>query len=173
MTTYDCTQDVLEHRRRVAFWLKYLTSDVLEYRAKIHDESKLHEPEKAIFDEYTPKLKIHDVTSDEYKEALKGMGEGLQHHYKANPHHPEFHPHGIDDMTIWDLTEMLADWMAACSVKNQPMNMDYLQDRFKVSPQLRKIIENTLWVTDMDMIGCNIPLDVAQLHNFYEPPAQP
>ena len=39
MTEYDCTNDILNHRERVAYWLKWLTSEVLEYRARVHDES--------------------------------------------------------------------------------------------------------------------------------------
>lgn len=165
---YDCTNDVLDHRARVAFWLKWMTGDVLEYRAKHHDESKLHDPEKEIFDEYTPKLKQFVFGSNEYKQALAGMQTGLQHHYHANPHHPEHYPDGIDGMNIWDLVEMLADWMAASSVKNAHMNLAYLQKRFNISDQLMSIIKNTLWSADYSMIDNQVPLEYAQITNFLE-----
>lgn len=165
---YDCTNDVLDHRARVAFWLKFLTSDVLEYRAKHHDESKLCDPEKAIFDEYTPKLKQYEFGSEAYKQALAGMKTGLQHHYNANPHHPEHFADGIDGMNIWDLVEMLADWMAAASVKNAPMNLEYLKKRFNISDQLLSIIKNTLWSADYSMIDNQIPEQFSQRSNFLD-----
>lgn len=166
MEKYDCTNDVLKHRERVAYWLKWLTVEVLEYRARVHDESKLHSPEKEIFDEFTPKLKTLEFGSDEYKAALEKMGEGLKHHYKVNPHHPESHSRGVDGMTVWDLVEMIADWMAAASVKNANIDLDYLQKRFNLSPQLRNIIANTLWCADMDTINYKVPVEYQQINNF-------
>ena len=61
----------------------------LEYRSACHDESKLEEPEKSMYDNFTPKLRGSTYGSDEYKGFLKDMGEALQHHYKVNTHHPE------------------------------------------------------------------------------------
>jgi hypothetical protein len=138
------------------------------YRASVHDASKLLPPEKEVFDEYTPKLKELEFGSDEYKAALAGMGEGLQHHYKNNPHHPEYFVSGIDGMGVVDLVEMIADWMAAASVKDQKIDLDYLQDRFGLSDQLRSIIWNTLNVADMDATSMNIPHEYEQRHNFAE-----
>ena len=51
--------------------------------------------------------------SDEYKQFLVGMGEGLNHHYANNDHHPEHWQHGIADMDLIQVIEMLADWKAA------------------------------------------------------------
>ena len=39
-------------------------------RGRIHDSSKFFDPEKEIFDEYTPKLKDLVYGSEEYKECL-------------------------------------------------------------------------------------------------------
>jgi hypothetical protein len=61
----------------------------LMMRAHDHDLSKLVEPEKSVFDEYTPKLKASSYQSDEYRAFLDGMAEGLRHHYSVNTHHPE------------------------------------------------------------------------------------
>src|SRR3990167_10038988 len=162
---YDCTKDVLEHKGCVSFWIHWII-DVLEYRAQHHDESKLDPPEKAIFDEYTPRLKELEFGSDEYKVALEKMGEGLAHHYKFNSHHPEHFKNGIDDMSIWDIVEIFADWMAATSTKNANMDLDYLQSRFGLSPQLCNILANTLWAADMDDINMRIPMDFQQRTNF-------
>jgi hypothetical protein len=61
---------------------------------------------------------------------------------------------------------MMADWMAAASVKNTPMDFDYLQKRFNLSPQLRNIIVNTLWCADMDTINFKVPIEYQQISNF-------
>lgn len=172
MEKYDCTNDVMAHRERVAYWLKWII-ECLEYRAAHHDESKLQPPEKEIFDEYTPKLKTMELGSKEYQAALEAMGEGLKHHYKSNPHHPEFHRNGVDGMAIWDVVEMIADWMAAASTKksvsNKHVDLGYLQNRFNLSPQLRRIIANTLWAADMDTINYRVPFEYMPMDNFLDP----
>ncbi|HLM20949.1 MAG TPA: DUF5662 family protein [Propionibacteriaceae bacterium] len=78
-----------------------------------HDRSKTESPEVEVFDEFTPKLKTSTYGSDEYKAFLAAMGDGLKHHYEANRHHPEHFDNGVNDMTLVDLVEMLADWKAA------------------------------------------------------------
>lgn len=140
---YDCTVDVLEHKRKVAFWMHDIASQ-LQNRATCHDDSKLREPEKSIFDKWTPNLKRVEFGGDEYKAALAGMGEGLQHHYRHNRHHPEHFERGLDGMTLMDIVEMFCDWLAAAEAKASPVNLDYLADRFHLSPQLRNILRNTL-----------------------------
>ena len=140
---YDCTADVKEHIGKVQYWMRGITH-LLTERSKNHDASKFLSPEKAIFDVYTPKLKEMVFGSDEYKEALAGMGEGLKHHYANNRHHPEHFERGINGMTLPDLVEMYCDWLAAAEAKHTPMNMDYLCKRFGIGEQLAQIILNTL-----------------------------
>jgi rubrerythrin len=89
MEKYDSREDTLDHIGKVGTLMSRLTAELIN-RANHHDESKLEEPEKSIFDEYTPKLAKLTYGSDEYKEALKGMSVALEHHYKENRHHPEF-----------------------------------------------------------------------------------
>ena len=72
-------------QKKIAVIMNELTD-----RALNHDRSKLEEPEKTIFDKYTPKLKKSSFGKKEYSKTLKKMGSGLQHHYKNNRHHPEF-----------------------------------------------------------------------------------
>ena len=109
---YDSREDTLEHIRTVQRFLRMAIRD-LEHRALMHDDSKLGEPEKSVFDEYTPKLRDSTYGSDEYKAFLAGMGAGLAHHYEVNDHHPEHFAHGIKDMDLIQVIEMLADWKAA------------------------------------------------------------
>jgi hypothetical protein len=113
-------------------------------RSDKHDESKLQEPEKAMFDKFTPLLKETVFGSDEYKAALVDMGEALKHHYAANSHHPEHFENGVNGMTLVDLVEMVCDWNAAAFMKGEVPNLDYLANRFDLTDQLKAIITNTL-----------------------------
>ena len=140
---YDCTADVLEHISKVQYWIYYF-AHMLRGRAQIHDESKLEEPEKSMFDRWTPELKRLEFGSEEYKSALSSMGEALKHHYENNRHHPEHYENGVSGMTLFDLIEMFCDWLAAAQAKKEPVNIDYLSDRFGISPQLMGILINTL-----------------------------
>jgi|GEM_PF-609793 len=110
--TYDSTEDTHKHQERVAELVHQVRED-LGRRAALHDESKLRPPEKAIFDEFTPKLKTAEYGSKEYKGFLKEMRVALEHHYMHNRHHPEAFEAGVASMNLLDLIEMLADWKAA------------------------------------------------------------
>lgn len=88
---YDSTKDTQAHIDRVAELLNQ-AADELRRRGSVHDQSKLADPEKALFDEYTPKLKDCTYGSDEYKAFLAGLKPALDHHYANNSHHPEHYP---------------------------------------------------------------------------------
>ena len=119
----------------------------LEARGKFHDESKLLDPEVAIFEKFTPLLAKSTYGSDEYKQFLIEMKPALDHHYANNRHHPEhfkywecngcfkrFRPEpmvcnvcgysqfterpDISEMTLIDLVEMFCDWKAAVERHN-------------------------------------------------------
>lgn len=109
---YDSRPDTWQHIHTVRGHLQTVI-DRLTRRAHVHDQSKLVAPEVGVFDEYTPKLKHSTYGSDEYKSFLTGMRAGLDHHYAANSHHPEYYEDGIHGMCLLDLIEMLADWKAA------------------------------------------------------------
>jgi hypothetical protein len=145
---YDCRSDVEEHKKKVSYWLTNFIH-ILTSRSVHHDESKLESFERSVFNEWTPNLKTVEFGSQAYKEALEGMGVGLKHHYENNRHHPEHYENGINGMTLMDLVEMVADWMAAAGAKNQQVNLDYLAERFGISDQLVEIIANTLREEDL------------------------
>ena len=111
-TQYDSRPDTHEHIGKVRGYLLGCAVNLIG-RAHRHDASKLVEPELSVFNEYTPKLRDSTYGSDEYKQFLAGMGDGLAHHYANNRHHPEWHEDGIQGMNLLDLVEMLADWKAA------------------------------------------------------------
>ena len=53
MDNYDCTNDVMEHKGKVRYWLQGWIN-VLHERMERHDDSKLYDPvEKAMFDTWT------------------------------------------------------------------------------------------------------------------------
>jgi len=145
---YDCREDVMKHKEMVEYWLNGFATR-LKHRAYTHDNSKLKEPEKSMFDEWIPNLKLVEFGSDEYKYALTQMEEGLRHHYEHNRHHPQHYGNGIDGMTIIDVVEMLSDWMASAQAKKTPIDLDYLAKRFNISDQLLNIIANTLREVDV------------------------
>lgn len=112
MSCFDSRVETQEHIAQVRGLLLGAAGDLIG-RGHRHDESKLHPPEVDVFDEMTPKLKTTTYGSDEYKGYLAAMGPALEHHYAENDHHPEHFPHGLKQMNLLQLTEMLCDWIAA------------------------------------------------------------
>ena len=137
--------DTRTHIERVRNLLNACVLDLLK-RAELHDQSKLESPEVELFTEYTDKLKHVTYGSDEYKGFLNKMGPALAHHYANNRHHPEHHKDGINDMNLLDIVEMLCDWKAASERHNDGnirKSIELNADRFGISPQMVKILENT------------------------------
>lgn len=136
------------HQQEVAKRMMQVVQALLG-RAPKHDASKLEDPERSVFIEYTPKLKGSTYGSDEYKTFLKEMKVALDHHYSENRHHPEFHgqDNPMDGMNLLDLIEMLCDWMAA--VKRHAngdigKSIEINEKRFAMTPQLAQILRNTV-----------------------------
>lgn len=143
--TYDSTADTLKHSQRVGVLMGQPIGELVA-RSTGHDWSKTEDPELAVFNEYTPKLKTSTYGSDEYKGFLAAMGEGLDHHYRSNRHHPEHFTGGVDGMTLVDLLEMLADWKAATERHDDgslDRSLEIQRERFGISDQLLRILHNT------------------------------
>ena len=143
---YESTTETLKHIKQVSTFLWHVIC-VIGKRITLHDASKLQEPEKSMYDKYTPLLRSMTYGSDEYKATLKEMGVALNHHYQVNTHHPEHYPNGINGMSLLDLIEMLADWKAA-SLRHADGNiLDSLEinkARFGISDQLHEVLKNTI-----------------------------
>lgn len=119
----------------------------LIYRAEHHDQSKLQSPEVDIFEEYTSKLRGITYGSEEYKKCLKEIKPALDHHYKANSHHPEHSKIGINGMHLIDLIEWLCDCKAATLRHNDGdiyKSLKINKERFGISGQLYEILKNTV-----------------------------
>jgi hypothetical protein len=113
-----------------------------------HDLSKLHDPEKSMFDRFTPLLREVEYGTDEYKRILDEMRQtALKHHYEHNSHHPEHYEDGIRGMSLFDLLEMLIDWKAASerhATGDIRRSLEMNTERWGVSDDVRRILENTI-----------------------------
>lgn len=116
-------------------------------RALVHDLSKLGPAEALAFAEVTPLLKAARYDSPAYHEGRRRLGGALEHHYRANTHHPEHHAPGkagrgaLQYMGLADRLEMLCDWAAA--VERSP-DGDVFEsiaknaDRFGYGPEISR-----------------------------------
>lgn len=138
--------DTIKHIHAVRELL-YKMIENLDERARLHDQSKLESPEQEIFGEHFEKLASTEYGTSEYDALLEKVKPAITHHYANNRHHPEHWTNGIDDMTLLDLVEMLCDWKAA-TMRNKNGNIrksiEKNAERFKFTPQLRQIFENTV-----------------------------
>jgi hypothetical protein len=142
---YDSTADTKDHIGRVGYYLGKCI-DTLALRADLHDASKLESPEKDAFDALTPRLKGLTYGSDEYKACLREMKPALDHHYSVSSHHPEHYPNGINDMSLFDIVEMLMDWKAASERHADGdiwSSIEHNRERFGIEAQLGGILGNT------------------------------
>jgi hypothetical protein len=144
--TQDSTPNTKAHIKRVSQLLGNISKD-LNYRGVIHDYTKLQEPEKPLYDKYTPKLKDCTYMSDEYKSYLKGLNVALVHHYANNRHHPEHFDNGIKDMNLIDILEMLIDWKASSERHDNGdilKSIEINKERFGYSDELANLMVNTI-----------------------------
>lgn len=144
--SYDSREDTLKHINNVREKILRVISN-LTYRALDHDRSKLSSPEKEVYDKYTPLLRDTEYGSDRYNKLLHEMDHGVRHHWSHNDHHPEHNINGIDGMNLLSLLEMICDWKAASerhTTGDLRKSIEYNTDRFKISPQLKNILLNTV-----------------------------
>ena len=141
-TNYETWQHIHEVQKLLAKVQIDLIQRILE-----HDQSKLEQPEVSAFTEFTPRLKTVEYGSEEYKKFLTDMKPALDHHYQSNSHHPEHYTNGLEDMNLLDIIEMLCDWKAS-TLRSKGgdirKTLQIQKERFGISDQLIKIMENTL-----------------------------
>lgn len=139
------TQSTLDHIARVRELLNDFADALIE-RGRVHDKSKLEEPEKSAFERMTPILKNLVFGTPEYMDSLMELKPALEHHYSKNSHHPQSHVRGINGMNLLDVVEMYVDWMAASErTKDGSMerSIKVNKDRFNMCDQLVDIFLNT------------------------------
>lgn len=139
-------ETVLAHKQEHAKYMQIGVREIFQ-RAIQHDLSKFSKEEYDIFEIATPMLKNVEYGSEEYAKVLNSIQPAIKHHYAKNDHHPEFHKNGVTDMNLFQLYDMISDWMAASKqTKNGSVerSLDINRDRFGIEPQLFAIIRNTV-----------------------------
>ena len=142
---YDSRADTLAHIHRVRDYIDTFVAEILA-RGRRHDASKLSEPEKSAFDQMLPLFYAVSYGSAKYQALEACMGAALNDHHKANSHHPEHYGEvGIAGMDLFDVVEMVCDWMAAAERRpEEGVRLDLNTARFTIAPQLASVIANTL-----------------------------
>lgn len=146
MNNHEAIRLNAEHIKRVGTLLVQIANE-LSLRAVKHDASKWSKEEWPYFEESTTSLSKLTYGSDEYKQQLEKLKPALEHHYSNNSHHPEFYKNGINEMNLFDLVEMIADWKAATERhEDGDINKSLLNNkaRFSISDQLYQILINTV-----------------------------
>lgn len=141
----DTLNATLAHIRRVGHLLTTFAHDLMR-RAIEHDRSKMEEPEFSRFAEVTHKLAGTTYDSEEYHATKAELDDALIHHYAENSHHPEHYSRGVNGMTLMDINEMFADWIAANERHDDGDIYDSIEaneERFGICPQLSDIFRNT------------------------------
>lgn len=154
-TEKDYIKDTKKHIELVKKFMLFVASE-LQKRALVHDETKLHEPEKSIFCKHTPELDKCEYGSKEYKKHLDKVRVALDHHYANNSHHPEHYPNGIKGMNLLDVVEMFCDWYAVTYQHKRNTIEDSIEinkERFGYSNDLEAIFKNTVTLLDKSLEG--------------------
>jgi hypothetical protein len=126
----------------------HLLDVVLNFRLRstMHDASKLQEPERSGYAGLTEALAGLTYGTPEYRAAFAPFEEIIQHHYAHNAHHPEHWPNGVNDMSLFDILEMLADWKAASERGGGDFaeSFQVSVQRFGIGQPLQGILLNTV-----------------------------
>jgi hypothetical protein len=146
---YDQTR---KHVQRVQHFMCAFAKALLE-RAMLHDESKYDPEEAEHFARVLPRLNSTTYGSEEYRAALREIKPAIDHHHKANSHHPEHYENGIEGMDLLDFVEMFCDWRAAierhADGNIEQSNAHNFVDgpRFKLSCQTISLLQNSIrWI---------------------------
>lgn len=140
----------LRHIERLRNLLNVAVIDLLR-RGETHDQTKMQEPEMAIFIAKAENLEEMTYAGPEYTESRRKLAAALQHHYAVSRHHPEHFKNGVNDMTLLDLLEMLLDWKASSERQHNGNILTSITEnkhRFHIDTQLAQILENTAKVFD-------------------------
>ena len=137
---YDSTEDTKAHIAEVAYLLKECAAQ-LEKRARLHDQSKFSVAEKPFYDFYIPAIKSAEYGSEIYRLSVEKLDTALEHHYANNSHHPEYYKNGIAGMNLFDVIEMLCDWMSRSD--DIEGSIEYLGAKYYMPYELISILKNT------------------------------
>lgn len=150
--------DTTAHIVKVQEILNQFTTQLHE-RGVNHDASKFSMKEAPLFAKHTAELSTLTYMSPEYLKSLDNLKLALNHHYKENRHHPEYHIYkyakagtnvvrqaNTDWMNLIDVMEMLADWRAA-SLRHADgdimTSIEKNQERFGYDNGVKELMKNT------------------------------
>jgi len=150
--------EVLQHQSRVR-------ANIAEMRAKLelrgirHDMSKLDAEEFDVFASTHEQFKTVNYNTPEYAECVRLAKPAVDAHYAKNSHHTAHYANGFADMSLFDIMEMLADWLAA-SVRSPDLtfveSLPAAFDRYDIPINMRIVILNTLielgWIHEADSV---------------------
>lgn len=141
----DYVKDVIDHKQRVAGYMQTIANDLFR-RAYIHDNSKFSPEEFEAYEEAFPNLQKYAYGTEELRAELRKIKPAIQHHFKANDHHPEWHDQGVGGMSLVQLLEMVCDWLAASerSQTDFSQGLEINKERFHIDEQLFEVIKNTV-----------------------------
>jgi hypothetical protein len=142
---YSSRAATLAHIQQVRDQIGLFVTVMLQ-RGSVHDASKLTAAEKPALDAVIPLLRGVSYGSAEYKTLLESIRPALQHHYAQNSHHPEHYVgNGIAGMDLFDLVEMMCDWIASAGRNpGDGVKLSHNVELFGIEPQLASILANTL-----------------------------
>ena len=152
-TEMDFLCDTLLHIGEVAENLEIIASK-LRQRGLSHDRTKLEELEFDAFVSTRRNFKKANYGTPEYQACCDTIRPAVDHHHENNRHHTAYYVNGVDDMTLVDVIEMIADWKAAARRnpdKKFEDTLEYAKNKYGIGDQLYKIVCNTLvdmeWTT--------------------------
>ena len=133
-------------RKHILSFQKHMLKSIinLQNRMIIHDDSKYGGNELELV------LGKYDLDSSEfgtpsYDEQLKKVYNSLSNHYNNNSHHPQYYENGVDDMSIFDLLEMLNDWYAASENGiGIDKSIEFNSKRFNIDNSIVRLLRNTV-----------------------------
>lgn len=137
---------IYHHKFMVAKFLAPIIRDLIK-RSEEHDNSKFTEEEFPGLVAAMDDIRKYAYGTSEYNEMRKKHAKTYLAHYRKNRHHPEYHPNGIEGMDLVDLLEMLCDWKSASMRTENGGSIEGSikigAEKYNISPQLVKILENT------------------------------
>ena len=139
--------NAIEHKHIVSNLLSRCAEQLLE-RGMNHDAGKISKIERDNC--VVPVWEIHQGVvkfgSDRHKELIRQLGVGWEHHKQHNDHHVTIE-RPICSMDLFQILEMVCDWIAVASVAgNDPvMALDQMiEDGHPIQEQIELVIRNTL-----------------------------
>ena len=143
---FDLLCDIILHVSEVKENLEDVCN-AIKKRGIAHDRTKFQELEFDAFVSTRDKFKKATYGSKEYQECIDMIKPAIEHHYKNNNHHIKYYKNGINDMSLIDILELLADWKAASrrgqNAKTFKDSINFSLEKHNIQFPLKEIILNT------------------------------